>query len=212
MGQKVRKARRIGNPVQPIHHLVDQIKDRLRGAERHIQRNITQRMRLHGSVLLKVQPYTAHHHRISPLKGIDGLLEITDNKQGATCRRVIHRGVKKRIAQPAQQLPLRRTGVLRLIDEQMPYGIIQFPCHPFGGIAACQHVICQRNQIIKVQQAKPGLQTGIGLMKGMAIGVKRHCQFAAALVDTPCHEGNKCGLHTLQNSDNIGQHCPHFLV
>ena len=131
------------------------------------------------------------------------MFEVTDNKQGAARFGIVYRTVKKGLTQAAQQLPLRRACVLRLVNQHMADRTIQLPCDPVGSVAARQHAVGQGNQIVIIQHAQTGLQGGIGLVKGMPIGVERGRQIAAAQIDPRRNKAGERILRALQHCQNV---------
>ena len=121
-----------------------------------------------------------HHSGISPLKGIDRLFEVPDNKQ-CPWRAVTRRRLEEFIAKPPQKTPLCRTGILSLVEKHVADAIIQLPCDPLRGITIGQHRTGSPNKIVIVQKAALCFQPLIFRFEGTANPVQSCRQLPTAL-------------------------------
>jgi hypothetical protein len=68
--------------------------------------------------------------------------------------------------------PLRRAGVLRLVDEDVVEAAVEAPEHPGGGLAVLQKRPGALDQVLEVEQAGGGLARGVAGEEGAGKGVE----------------------------------------
>ena len=108
-----------------------------------------------GDGRLKITALALKAARVSALKAEDGLFFIANGKYCARpCFATRQTGiVKKRIGQCGDDPPLRRAGILRLIDQNMVETIIDFEQYPLRRAMAAQHAVGHRHQIVIIEHA-----------------------------------------------------------
>ena len=87
------------------------------------------------------------------LERIDRLLLVADREDGAGAQ--ITGAVRRRKTPPSAgwyDAPLIGAGILRLVDEDMVYSLVELVEHPRPGILARQQPHGTRDQIVEVQE------------------------------------------------------------
>ena len=103
------------------------------------------------------------------------MLFITDSKNRSRPRILIGKAgiVEKRLGQSGDDAPLRRTGVLRLIDQNMLQPIIDFIQHPLRCPLAGQQAIGQRHKVVIIEHTAPRFLAGIIVNQRGGKNIKR---------------------------------------
>ncbi len=79
---------------------------------------------------LELAPGIAEALRVGALEGIDRLLEVADHEQGAVAALALARATEIFGDELLDDLPLRRVGVLRLVDQHMVDFAVELVTHP----------------------------------------------------------------------------------
>ena len=196
----------VGDSGKVRHRAVDQLQNGPCRTEGHVEPDLAPWRAQHVGARCKVDTVASHHRRVRPLKGIDRLLEITDDEQGTRPGLIvigIRPGLEELVTQPPQKLPLRGTGVLRLVEEHMANAVIELPSNPLGGIAVGEHVVCQPDQIVVIEQPALGLQRAVPLLIGPAECIQRVCQLVTAVRRLCCQHTGQRLLRRLLYDDDI---------
>src|SRR5690606_17223252 len=91
------------------------------------------------------------------LEGIDRLLLVADGEDGADRR--ARRGAGEEFSgQRADDLPLPRAGVLRLVDEDVVDPLVELVVDPGADVAAGQKRGGTFDQVVEIKQAAPALE------------------------------------------------------
>ena len=196
----------ISDAVKVRHRTIHQIQNRPRRAEGDIEPDLAPRRPQHVGARCQLDAIVSHHRRVRSLEGVDRLLEVTDHEQGARpgfIVRGIRSGLEELVAQPPQQLPLRRAGVLRLVEKHMANAVIELPAHPLRRVAVGKHVIRQPDQIVVIQQPALRLQRAVAALIGTAEFVQRIRQLEAAMCRLRRQHAGQHFLRGLLHNDDI---------
>ena len=131
--------------------LIDQSQDGIGRAEGKLQLHRGKRLIGIAKALGKFRLHTVEFPRIGTLKGIDGLLLVTNDKD---CARYIGARTSPAgefLRQTFNDLPLNRAGILRFIHQNMVDAAIQPVQHPRRHCRIGQQITCLDDQIVEIQ-------------------------------------------------------------
>ena len=201
---------RVGDTGKIGHGKIDKIKHRPRRAEGHVKPDLAERGTVRRRAVPEIEPVLTHHLRIRALEGIDRLFEIADHEEGAL--RLLARRLEEFVAQAAQQPPLRRAGILCLVEQHVTDAVIKFPGHPLRGLAIGKHVVGQGDQIIIIEQPAPRLQPRILSLKSGANLIERRRQLPASQPGARGLNRRQRVLRRLLNRHDAGECLPNFSI
>ena len=118
-----------------------------------------------AALLLKSRPTSAEPRGIGALETVDRLLLVADGEQRAQLVARALAGEELR-RQSLDDAPLRRIGVLRLIDQDVVDAAVDLVKHPGGGVGAQQQVPRLDDQVVIVER-------GFGLLAPLVVGLHR---------------------------------------
>ena len=138
-----------------------------------IQRRFLQRLAALFEPVFELKLHPVEFTRISPLKGIDRLFLIPNNKDRAQriCARTLARC--EFLGQLPDHIPLRWARILRLVHQDMVDPAVDPIQHPSRDTLVRQQCARLANQIVKIQPPALMLVIGVSFQECRAKGRKR---------------------------------------
>ena len=141
-----------------------------------------------AGALLELVAGRGEHRRRGALEAVDRLLLVADRKQRA---RLVAGAVpgEELLGQRADDMPLHRARVLRLVHQDVIETAVELVEHPFDGARRPQQARGLADQIVEVERGLPGLGVAVALHDGIAQPHERQrgieqLQLAALLVQS----------------------------
>ena len=167
----------VGDRPQPLagragEDPVDELEHRPGGAERVEQVAALQLGAELGQHLLVVRALGAELGRVGALEAVDRLLLVADDEDrpgdlaGAGAGEEL---LRQRLDHP----PLRRAGVLRLVDQDVVEPAVEPPEHPGGGARMLEQRARPVDQVVEVEQPEVALGAVVGREPGPPEAVER---------------------------------------
>ena len=129
--------------------------DRMSSVERNDQLSFTvSKLPLAARTRLpKKRPLSANSAGIGALEGIDRLLLVADRKDRAVDVVARAEAGKELFGEAPHDIPLRRAGVLRLVDQDVVDALVELVLHPGADIGARQQPHRAGDQVVEVEEA-----------------------------------------------------------